>query len=141
MLKISARNQLKGKASKVEKGAVNGDVWIDIGDGNTIFSNITNAAITELGIQPGDSVIAIIKASSIILAESDDIKISARNRLRGHIASIEKGAVNSEIKIQLPSGQLITAIVTCDTVDELNLSKGEACTALIKASQVILAIE
>ncbi len=141
MLKISARNQLPGTVSKVEKGAVNAEVWVDLGDQNTLFSNITNAAIKELDIKSGDSVVAIIKSSSIILTTNEDIKISARNRLSGTIASIEQGAVNSEIKIELPSGQLITAIVTRESINELNLVKGSDCTALIKASQVILAKE
>ncbi len=141
MLKISARNQLNGVVTHVEKGAVNGDVLLDIGNGNTIQSNITNAAIDELNIRQGDQVVAIIKSSSIILATGPKLNISARNQLEGTIRSVGRGAVNSEIKIELPSAQVITAIVTCETVEELGLAAGMPCRALVKASHVILAKE
>lgn len=139
MLKISARNQLTGTVSKVEKGVVNGDIWIDIGNGITLFANITIAAIEELQISPGDTVIAIIKSSSVVLTTSENLAISARNRLTGVIGGIERGAVNGEVKIQLPSGQRLVAIVTNETISDLGLAIGIRCTGLIKASQVIVA--
>ncbi|GAB2190069.1 hypothetical protein MAH1_16770 [Sessilibacter sp. MAH1] len=139
MLNISARNQLTGTVTNVVKGAVNGDVWIDIGNNNTLFANITNDAITDLAIKVGDKLTAIVKSSSIILTATPDLKISARNRLKGKINTIKIGAVNSEISIQLSSNQILTAIVTCETVDDLALYEGSNCTALIKASQIIVA--
>ncbi|MDO5755512.1 MAG: molybdopterin-binding protein [Tissierellia bacterium] len=66
-MKLSARNQLKGKVHKVEKGAVNGIVQIDLGHGLVITSSITNNAIDELGLKEGADATAVIKASNVMI--------------------------------------------------------------------------
>ena len=66
-MKISARNQLKGKVVTLEKGAVNSIVSIDIGGGNKITSVITNAAVEELGLEVGSDAYAIVKASNVMV--------------------------------------------------------------------------
>lgn len=70
-MKISARNQLKGKVVKVQKGAVNSVVVLDIGGGNRITSTITNAAVEELGLQEGVDAYALIKASNVMIGVDD----------------------------------------------------------------------
>lgn len=66
-MKLSARNQLKGKIVEINEGAVNGTVKIDIGGGNVISSVITMASIKELGLQVGKDAYAVIKASSVMI--------------------------------------------------------------------------
>jgi molybdopterin-binding protein len=66
-MKISARNQLKGKVVSIQEGAVNGVVVIDIGGGNRITSIISISAIRELGLKTGSEAYAIIKASSVMV--------------------------------------------------------------------------
>lgn len=66
-MKLSARNQLKGKIVEVTEGAVNGTVKIDIGGGNVISSVITNASIKELGLAAGKEAYAIVKASNVMI--------------------------------------------------------------------------
>lgn len=140
-MKTSARNQLRGTITQVTKGAVNGDVVMELGSGQAIFANITNDSIEDLQLKPGQPAIAIVKASFVLLSPDPDVRISARNRLTGTITQLTPGAVNSEVKLSLPSGKIITAIVTKDSVDEFGFTVGQPCTALIKASHVIIAIE
>ncbi|MFD1805473.1 TOBE domain-containing protein [Pasteurella oralis] len=66
-MKISARNQLKGKVVGLEKGAVNAVVSIDIGAGNIITSTISLAAAQELQLEVGKEAYAIIKATSVMV--------------------------------------------------------------------------
>lgn len=66
-MKLSARNQLKGKVVEIKEGAVNGTVKIDIGGGNVISSVITMASIKELGLAVGKEAYAIVKASSVMI--------------------------------------------------------------------------
>jgi len=68
-MKLSARNQLKGKVVDVHKGATTAHVLIDLGQGLTVMSSITNEAVDELGLQVGDSVAAVIKASDVMIGK------------------------------------------------------------------------
>ena len=66
-MKLSARNQFKGKITGIQEGAVNGIVTIDIGGGNIVTSTISMNAIKELGLQVGKEAYAIIKATSVMV--------------------------------------------------------------------------
>ena len=68
-MKLSARNQIKGKVVDVKKGATTAHVRIDIGNGVAIMSSITNEAVDDLGLKTGDAVAAIIKASDVMVAK------------------------------------------------------------------------
>jgi molybdopterin-binding protein len=67
-MKISARNQFKGKILDVKKGATTAHVRLEIAPGQVITSSITNEAVEELGLKAGGSAIAIIKASNVMIA-------------------------------------------------------------------------
>ena len=65
-MKISARNQLKGKILDVKKGATTSHVRIDIG-GQTITASITNEAVEDMKLEAGKTAYAIIKATSVMV--------------------------------------------------------------------------
>lgn len=66
-MKLSARNQIKGKVAAVQKGQTTGHVRIDVGGGVVITASITNEAIDELGLKVGDDAVAVIKASDVMV--------------------------------------------------------------------------
>jgi len=66
-MKLSAKNQLKGKIKSIQEGAVNGIVTIDIGGGNIITATISISSIKELGLEVGKDAYAIIKATSVMV--------------------------------------------------------------------------
>ena len=68
-MKLSTRNQLKGKVVEIVKGAVIAKVKIDLGNGNTITSTITVDAVNDLKLKEGDEVTALIKASSVMIGK------------------------------------------------------------------------
>ena len=68
------------------------------------------------------------------------MKISARNQLKGTIIDILKGATTSHVRIDIGGGAVVTAAITNEAVEELALAKGQAATAVIKASDVLVAI-
>ena len=68
-MKLSARNQIKGKLVEVRKGSTTAYVRIDIGNGVIITSSITNEAVDDLGLRVGDDAIAVIKASDVMVAK------------------------------------------------------------------------
>jgi molybdopterin-binding protein len=67
-MRISARNQLKGKVVDIRKGATTAHVRIEIGNGIVVTSSITNDAVDELGLKVGSPASAIIKASDVMVA-------------------------------------------------------------------------
>ena len=68
-MKLSARNQIKGRVTTVVKGQTTGHVHIDIGNGITIHASITNEAIDDLALAVGDDAFAVIKASDVMVAK------------------------------------------------------------------------
>lgn len=69
------------------------------------------------------------------------MKLSARNKLDGNITSITPGAVNSVVKIDLGGGVIVTSMITNEAVADLGLSEGMAAQAVIKASDVMVAVD
>ncbi|MBN2224553.1 MAG: molybdopterin-binding protein [Deltaproteobacteria bacterium] len=69
------------------------------------------------------------------------MKISARNVLKGKVKTIVAGAVNSEVVVELPGGAVITSIITKASVDSLQLAEGKEVYAVIKASNVMIAVD
>jgi molybdopterin-binding protein len=68
------------------------------------------------------------------------MKISARNRLRGKIVEVKKGTTTAHVKIDV-GGQVVTAAITNDSVDELKLASGQNAYAIIKASDVMVGVD
>ncbi len=69
MMKLSARNQIKGRVTLVVKGQTTGHVHIEIGNGVTVHASITNEAIDDLALKVGDEAMAVIKASDVMVAK------------------------------------------------------------------------
>ena len=67
-MKLSARNKLKGKILEVNKGATTAHVRLEIAPGEVITASITNEAVEELGLKPGGTAMAIVKASDVMIA-------------------------------------------------------------------------
>jgi len=73
------------------------------------------------------------------LKRRNSMKISARNVLNGKVTEIKKGVTTSHVSIDV-NGAIITASITNEAVDELKLKVGEAASAVIKASDVMIAV-
>ena len=69
------------------------------------------------------------------------MKISARNVLKGKVVKVTTGAVNAEVVIELGGGEQIISIITKESAEKLGLGKGKEVYAVIKASNVMVAID
>src|ERR1700754_2480064 len=67
-MKISARNQIRGKVVEVKTGATTAHVRVEIAGGTIVTAAITNEAVADLGLKAGASVIAVVKASDVMIA-------------------------------------------------------------------------
>jgi molybdopterin-binding protein len=66
------------------------------------------------------------------------MKLSARNVLPGRVTQIHKGQTTSTVKIDIGNGLVVTASITNEAVDDLELKNGDSVSAIIKASEVIV---
>ena len=69
------------------------------------------------------------------------MKISARNILKGQIVEVTKGATTSHVRIDIGGGAVVTASITNEAVADLGLAKGKQAYAVIKASDVMVAVD
>lgn len=140
-MKLSARNVWLGQVTQIEKGAVNSVVHIRLKGSDKIASVITDSSVNRLELAPGKEVMAIVKASNVLLGiDIDPEKISARNILGGTVSNVVVGAVNDEITLELPGGCTVTSIITSASVKRLGLTVGKKISAIVKASDVLLAV-
>jgi molybdopterin-binding protein len=69
------------------------------------------------------------------------MKISARNVLRGKVKRVVHGMVNTEVVVELPGGGQIVSIITKESAENMQIAEGKEVSAVIKASNVMLAID
>jgi len=69
------------------------------------------------------------------------VKLSTRNQLAGTVTAITTGEAMAVVKVQLDGGPEITSSITKEAVEELGLAEGSKVTALIKSTEVALAVE
>ena len=69
------------------------------------------------------------------------MRLSARNVIKGKVVKVVKGAVNSEVLLELPGGTQVVSIITNSSVETLGLVEGKEAYAVIKASNVMVGVD
>lgn len=142
-LLTSARNHFVGKVSRVVAGAVHDEIELTLPGGDRIVAVITRDSSRTLGLKRGVEAVALVKSSWILLGLDDAVaplKLSARNCLRGIVRRVVRGAVNSEVELELAGGASLVAVVTRTSIKALGLAPGKPACAIFKASSVILGV-
>ena len=139
-MQTSARNQWAGTVVRVRRGAVNDEIEVSLTGGHRIVAVITQHSTTALDLRRGREVVALVKASSVLIGldAGGPLALSARNQLRGQVARINRGAVNTEVVVRLKGGNTVAAIITNGAVETLRLEVQQQVVAVFKASSVIL---
>ena len=116
--------------------------WIYKGSVRTVQTKgghhrIKEAEVDRLLAQQGKAIPAPRKsrpASGVLIA------LSGRNRLCGVVGEIRRDGLLAQIRLRV-GDQSLTAVITCDALDELRLKKGDFATAIIKATEVMIGRE
>ncbi|MDR3704468.1 MAG: TOBE domain-containing protein [Paludibacteraceae bacterium] len=69
------------------------------------------------------------------------MKLSARNSLKGKIVEVIPGIVTAKVKLDIGGGNVISAVITVDSIDELGLKVGDTAYAIIKSTEVMIGLE
>lgn len=141
VIKNTARNQLFGNITAIELGAVNAEVYVTLKGGERVVISVTLPSLEYLGVNVGGDAVLLINPSDILVDDGGErILVSARNRLDGHVIRVQFDGVDSEVIIQLSSGETIAATVTQTSAEVLGLKPGCKASAVFKSSAVILAV-
>jgi molybdopterin-binding protein len=68
------------------------------------------------------------------------MRLSARNQLRGTVTAVTKGATTAHVKVDIGNNQIVTSSITNEAVDELGVRAGSSVIVVIKASDVMIAV-
>ncbi len=139
-LKLSLRNALFCEVVKITPAPINNEVKLEVSPGVMITTAVTNASVKALGLTIGRGCIAMVDASSVMLApRGEALRISARNRIAGKVVSRIDDGADSEVTIDIGEGKTLVAVITSEGADAAEVAAGAEVTALFKTSHVILA--
>ena len=69
------------------------------------------------------------------------MRISARNQIKGTVVEVKKGATTSHVRVDIGNGQIVTSSITNEAVDDLAIKAGGEVTVVVKASDVMIAVD
>ncbi|MEU5300062.1 molybdopterin-binding protein [Streptomyces noursei] len=138
-MSLSIRNQLPGTVLALTAGEVMSTVTVRLSGGQTLTAAITVEAVDDLGITVGSAVRALVKSTEVALATGAVDGLSIRNRLPGTVVDVATGGAMAGVKVAVAGGEL-TAAITKDAAADLGLAAGSEVTALIKSTEVALAV-
>jgi molybdate transport system regulatory protein len=70
--------------------------------------------------------------------EVKNVKLSARNNLKGKVVAVEKGIITAKVKIEVTAPATVTAVITKEAVEDLNLKVGDEVVAIVKSTEVMI---
>jgi molybdate transport system regulatory protein len=138
--RTSARNQFACTISGLREGDVDYEVYLRADPQTELVAVITRDSAEQLGLAIGMEVVALVKASAVLLLTDEGLRTSARNHLWGTVQRVVEGPVNADVTLSLGGGKTVTAVVTHDSVVSLGLQVGQRACAVFQASSVILSV-
>lgn len=140
LMRASARNQWLGTVADIRLGPVMAEVSIRLKRDTRLIGSVESRSVDTLGLALGREVMALVQASMIVLVtDFEGYRLSARNQLTGTVIRIHEGAVDVDVVIELPGGDLISASISAQSFDDLALTPGNRVTAVFKSNAVIMA--
>ena len=103
-----------------------------------IYASVSKSSVERMALVNGDAVTALINSNQLILSLDEDINLSCRNKFTGTVNSVKKGAVNSEVFIDLDNSNKLCVMVTNESIDSMNIAYGSKVSAFCKASSVVI---
>ena len=138
-MELSARNYIETTVTAIKEGLVNAEIHLELKGGRKLASIITVSSAHRLGLKEGKTVYAVIKASNVIVGDFTG-QLSARNVIPCKVVSIKKGKVSAEVSLNA-GGQTLVSIITLDSCENMELTRGSKIAAIVKATDVIIAVD
>lgn len=139
-IRTSATNQLFGIVTAIQVSSINAEVFADLKGGEQIVASLPLTEFRQLKLNIGSDVLLLINAAEIIVvSDTANHSLSARNSLSGSVIRIHHDGVDAEIVIHLSSGDSLVATITKISAELLGIDLGVSVNAAFKSNAVILA--
>lgn len=69
------------------------------------------------------------------------MRLSARNQIKGTVADVKKGATTAHVRVDIGNGAIVTSSITNEAIDDLGIKAGGKVTVVVKASDVMIAVD
>jgi molybdate transport system regulatory protein len=140
-VKTSTRNQLFGSITSIDRTEEDAQIAVRLKGGEEVVSSFSTASLDALAIDIGADAVLMINSADIMLSvDPGRERISARNRLLGKVMRIRHDIVDSEVIVLLPSGEILAAMITRQSLQTLALMPGVPVWAVFKAHAPILGV-
>jgi len=139
-MQLSIRNRFDATVESVTVGTAMTTVHTRLTGGLAVTAAITSDAAADLALQVGATVQVLIKSTEVAVAVDPVRRVSIRNRIPGTVASVDHGAAMTVVRIDVPDAGLLTSAITHESAADLGLAAGMAVTALVKSTDVALAV-
>ncbi|MEC4749180.1 TOBE domain-containing protein [Methylomicrobium sp. Wu6] len=143
VVKTSTRNQLFGSVTAIDRAEaeVDAQITVRLKGGEQIFVSVGAESLDDLAFGVGADAVLMINSADIMLSiETGHQRVSARNVLFGTVMRIQQDLADSEVIILLPGGEILAAMVTQQSLQNLALAPGMPVWAVFKANAPILGI-
>ena len=141
-MKTSARNAFTGKVTRLIREKLLVEVELTTLSGLRVVSVITAESASTIALAEGRILTATVKAPWVILTQKEDgLKTSARNKYEGLVSAVAVSDIAAEVVTDLADGTRVVALVTRESVDNLDLKPGREILVMFKAFSVILNAE
>lgn len=138
-LQTSARNQLFGTISHIERHELHDLIIIALNDNQQISATITHSSTLRLQLEIGKDVVALIKGPSVVVVNAMSSELPYDNQIKGKIKAISRDKTSTEVTVALNKVDELCALVDNSTLPDTNLATGENIYACFHSAQVIIA--
>ncbi len=138
-MSLSIRNQFPGTVTGITAGEAMAVVTTRLTGGQQVTAAITREAAEDMKLAEGTAVRALVKSTEVSLADAPVRGTSIRNQLEGTVARIARDTAISTVTVTL-EGATLTAAITSDSVQDLDLAVDSPVVALIKSTGVMLTL-
>ena len=138
-MKSSSRNMISCDIKEFQLAEYNTKVELSFSEDLVLHAIIPTATFSDMDLEKGKKVFALIQESSIMLATNNPQGISARNIFKCNIAALKTDAVSTEVKLSIGSNTLTSAISN-DSLESLEFKIGQEVYAIIKATDIIVSV-
>ena len=139
-MRLSIRNRFDATVESVTVGPAMTTVRTRLASGLEITSAITSDAASDLELTVGAAIQVLIKSTEVGVAVDPVGRVSIRNLIPGTVQSVDHGTAMTVVRIDLTDGGTLTSAITSESAADLGLAAGMPVTALVKSTDVSIAL-